>query len=243
MEKQLQSLFQSSPSCRAFLQPDQYLIDGTEKAIWIPDLEDVSRPERPSGLAERIRAHGADRFCVGAFGIISGYRCLNELLPLAQAQPDVRFVVAGRMLEETVAPEFMSLLQDGALPNLLLIPGFIPTEKELNDAIAASDAVFIDGKSYPVQSGVVCKAVEMGRCILTPQSNSWTNDFVLEWGVGIIYESRHDSLAEAWGRWKSDGGEARCLAASSFIRNPDAVAACFDRVSYELTKDWERPTS
>jgi len=144
--------------------------------------------------------------------------------------------VAGNVFEETVEPELRPLLRERALPNLLVVPGFIETEEELNDAIAAVDAVFIDGKSYPVQSGIVCKAVELGRCILTPVSNSWTNDFVMEWQVGIVYESRHDSLAEAWARWKAAGGEARCRAASSFVRDPVAVAACFDRLSNELTR-------
>jgi len=212
------------------------MIDGAEKAIWIPDLEDVSRPENRSELYKRIRAHGKGRFCVGAFGMITGIRCLNELLPLAQAQPDLRFVVAGKVMEETVAPELRPLLQEGALPNLLVLPGFIPTEEELNDAIAAADAVFIDGKKYPVQSGIVCKAIEAGRCVLTPRSNSWTNDFVLEWGAGIIYNSRSDPLAEAWARWKVNGGEERSRAASCFVRDPATVAACFDRVSSELSK-------
>jgi hypothetical protein len=160
------------------------------------------------------------------------------LLPLAQAQPDIRFVVAGKVVEETVAPELLAILHEGALPNLLVLPGFIPTEEELNDAIAAADAVFIDGKGYPMQSGVVLKGVEAGRCILSPRSNSWTNDFVLEWCVGILYESRIEPLAEAWARWKADGGEARSRAASAFMRNPAALAACFDRVSDELKKEW-----
>lgn len=239
LEAKLLELFRASPSCRAFLQPDVYLNDGVEKAIWIPDLENIALPAQSTVRAGRIRAHAAGSFCVGAFGILVGRRCVDELVRLARAQPEVRFVLAGRIVEDSVDPDLRPLLRDGALPNLLVLPEFIPSEEELNDAIAATDAVFIDGRNYPVQSGIVCKAVHAGRCILTPRSNSWTCDFVLEWRAGIVYEATSDPLAEAWARWKSDGGEARSRAASLAVRDPRKVAACFDLVANELIKGWE----
>jgi hypothetical protein len=242
MEGKLLELFRSTPSCRAFMQPDRYL-NGVEKAIWIPDIENVVFPTRSTTRAERIRFHAGGRFCVGAFGILTGKRCLDELLRLARAQPDVRFVAAGRVVEESVSPELRPLLRDGSLGNLLVLPEFIPTEEELNDAIRATDAVFIDGAGYPVQSGIVCKAVHAGCCILTPRSNSWTCDFVLERGTGIVYESRADPIAEAWERWKSDGGEARSRAASEALRDPRDVAACFDDVTNELTREMDATTA
>ncbi len=234
-ERRLLQLFHSAPSCRGFMQPDAYLNDAVDKAFWIPDVENVALPPQRTELAKRIESHASGRFCVGAFGILSGPRCLDELLLLAREQVGVRFVLAGRIPEDTVASHLRPLLREGALPNLLVVQGFIPTEEELNAAIQASDAVFIDGQNYPVQSGIVCKAIHLGRCILTPRSNSWTCDFVTEWQAGIVYESRADGIAEAWTRWKLEGGEARSRAASAAVRDPLAVAACFDGVTNELT--------
>jgi hypothetical protein len=240
MERRLVELLQGSPSCRAFLQPDGYLTRVPGKAVPLPDLEDVSRPPRPTALAERIRAHAGGRLCLGAFGLLTGFRVLDELLPLAKAQPDVRFVMAGKIDADSVAPELRPLLAEGALPNLLAVPGFIATEEELNEAIAATDAVFIDGARYPVHSAIACKAVEFGVGVVTPRSNSWTEDFIRDRGVGIVYDSRTDDLAGAWGRWKADGGEARCRAASAWMRDDAGMAACFDRVAGALTSGFER---
>jgi glycosyltransferase involved in cell wall biosynthesis len=239
MEARLLELFGATASCRAFLQFDAYVNDGLEKAIWVPDLEDLSLPARPTERYERIRAHAGDRPCVGAFGFLSGYRCLDELLPLARAHPELRFALAGQLWEETVAEPLRPLLRPGALENLLVLPGFMESEEELNDAVRAADAIFIDGARYPTQSGVVSKAVELGKCVVTPQANSWVCDFVREHGVGVVYERVDDPIAEALARWKADGGEARSRAASAAVRDPRGVAACFDRLVAELAKGWE----
>ncbi len=243
LERQLQALFDGSPAFRAFVHPDAYVAARFPKGIVVPDIEDVGLPPAVTERARRIRAHAGGRFSVGAFGMISGYRCLDELLPLAQVQPEVRFVVAGKIAMPTVAPELRHLLEPGALPNLLVLPGFIPTEEELNEAIAAVDALFVDGRRYPVQSGIVVKGVHFGRCVLTPRSCSWTSDFVAEHGVGITYADRTEALADAFARWRADGGEARSRRASAAVRNPRDVAASFDRLVRELQRGGEAPVT
>ena len=231
MERRLVEFFTRSRSCKAFMQADGYVGKSLEKAHWVPDIENVELPASPTDLALRIREHAAGRFCIGALGILSGYRCIDELLPLALAHPEIRFVLAGKVYEQTVRADLLPLLRDRTPGNVLFIPGFIDGELALNSAIDAIDAIFVDGSRYPVQSGIVCRAIHFGKCVVTPDSNSWSSDLIREWDVGINYTSIQDNIEDSWRQWRQHGGPERARNASLHLRNPGAVAACFDSVS------------
>lgn len=234
LERELVELVAGDPACKAILQPDGYLRDVPEKALWVPGIEDFGLPERPGAPATTIRERRRDTLAVGAFGNLYGRRVVDELLRLARVQPDVQFVLAGKLSPETVDPELRPLLADGALPNLLVVPGFIEGEENLNAAITEVDAVFIDGTNYPVQSGVVSKAIHFGKWVVTPASNSWTSDLVADRGVGISYESREAPLVDAWAQWKRSGGPERAREASASITNPHLIARAFDELAARL---------
>ena len=234
MERRLVEFFTNSRTCRAFMQADGFVGMSLEKAHWVPDIEVIDLPSEPTDLALKIREHAAGRLCIGAVGILAGYRCIDELLPLALAHPDVRFVLAGKLYEHTVRPDLLELLRERTPGNILFIPGFIEGERELNGAVDAIDAIFVDGSRYPVQSGIVCRAIHFGKCVLTPDSNSWSSDLIREWGVGINYVSVHDDIEDSWRQWRKDGGPERARSASLHLRDPDAVGACFDSVSERL---------
>jgi hypothetical protein len=160
---------------------------------------------------------------------------VDELLRLAQAQQDVRFVLAGKLTLDTVHPGLRPLLADAVLPNLIVIPGFIDGEENLNAAIDAVDAVFIDGANYPVQSGIVCKALHFGKWIVTSDGDSWTRDIVAEYGVGIAYPSRDAPLAAEWEHWTRTEGPARSRHASADLTDPRKVADAFDAIVERLS--------
>jgi hypothetical protein len=234
MERRLVEFFVKSGSCKVFLQADGYVGKSLAKAQWVPDIENVDLPPDRTALARRIRDHAAGRFCIGAVGILAGYRCIDEILPLALAHPEIRFVLAGKVYEQTVRPDLLPILQERTPSNVLFVPGFIDGETELNAAIDTIDAIFVDGSRYPVQSGIVCRAIHFGKCIVTPDSNSWSSDLIREWGVGINYPSIQDDIEDRWRQWRNDGGPGRARKASLHLRNPDAVAKCFDSVSARL---------
>jgi glycosyltransferase involved in cell wall biosynthesis len=218
------------------MQADRYVADDDERAIWVPDLENVALPscgEKPGRVAA-IERHRGDTFSVGCFGFLTGPRCLNEILLLAQRHPDVRFVIAGKLFIDSVDEALRPLLENRATGNILVLSGFIEDDRELNAAINAVDAVFIDGRSYPVQSTVVCRAAHFGKCIVTPQSNSWTADFIRDTGAGIEYDSVDDDMAALWSRWRESGGAERSRCASAQTRDPAATRASFDSIANRL---------
>lgn len=233
-ELQVLERLRASAACCGFLQPDGYVGGEYDQAIWIPDLESVALPGAPTDRETSIQAYRDGKFCVGCFGLLTGFRCLDEVLLLAREQPGLRFVLAGKIFPKSVDPALRPLLEPGATENILILPGFIEDDAHLNAAINAVDAVFIDGKNYPVQSGIVCRAVHFGKCLLTPQSDSWTNDFIQQWGVGIRYEARNGLLAGEWERWVQSGGPERSRSASAATRNAASVSACFDRITARL---------
>lgn len=233
-ERALVDFLRTSKSCKAFMHFDGYIGSGLEKAHWVPDIENIELPPLPTPLSLRIQEHIRGHFSMGAFGIIAGYRCVEEILTLALAHPEIRFVLAGKVYEPTIRADQLAALQKQTLPNVLFVPGFIDGEKELNAAINATDATFIDGSRYPVQSGIVSKAIHFGKCIVTPDSNSWTSDLIREWGVGMSYKSAQDDFVGSWRQWLQDDGPSRSRKASIHLRSPSAVTKCFDAVSERL---------
>ena len=233
-ERRVLELADASPTCRAIVHPDGYLRETPGNTVWVPGIDDFSLPATIGEPAMTISARKRSELSVGAFGHLYGRRCVDELLRLAKVQPDVQFVLAGKLLPETVDAELRPLLDEGALPNLLVVPGFIESEENLNAAIAAVDAVFIDGRNYPVQSGVISKAIRFGKCVLTPHSDAWTSDLIADRGVGLAYHSRDTPLLDAWRQWKESGGPDSARGASAELTNPRVIAAAFERIVERL---------
>lgn len=172
--------------------------------------------------------------CVGCFGFLTGPRCLNKIVRLSRRHRDVRFVIAGTIVFDSVDEALRPLLENGASGNILVLSGFIEDDREMNAAINAVDAVLIDGRSYPVQSTVVCRAAHFGKCIVTPRSHSWTTDFIRDTGAGFEYDSVDDDMAALWSRWRESGGAERSRCASAQTRDPAATRAAFDAITNRL---------
>jgi len=89
-EGELQVFCENHPDCAALLTVDyQVIASGLGKALPLPPQEEMDLPVDMASnpIVSAIGRHGAGRFCVGAFGILTGPRCLNELLRLAQLHP------------------------------------------------------------------------------------------------------------------------------------------------------------
>jgi glycosyltransferase involved in cell wall biosynthesis len=233
-ERKLLEIVDNDDSCIGFLQPDFYLRDRHEKNVWITDVEVITSCTEETSLLTSIREFAAETLCVGVFGMLHGYRCVDEVLLLAREQPEVRFVIAGKIFDENIRKDLLGDLKPGCRHNLLVSSGFIESEIELNAAIGSVDAVFLDGRNYPVQSGIVCRALHFGKWILSSDGDSWTNDVIAEGGVGFTYTARKSDLIQIWEEWKTKGGEDRSRAYSMRLRDPGTVAACFDEITDRL---------
>lgn len=237
-EQRLLQIAQASRSFRGLLQADPYITHLCPHAIWVPDQENVALPTSQEliGRVTAIRDFRQSRFTVGCFGLLTGDRCINEALRLAIANPDTAFVFAGKFLSETVDSKLLSKAHSGGITNVLVLPGFIADDAELNAVINSVDAIFIDGAHYPVQSTIVCRALHFGKCIVTPHSCSWTSDLVAERAVGIAYTAEQPALTPLWETWMQAGGPSKSRLASAATRDSYALARCFDLITARLTQ-------
>jgi hypothetical protein len=238
-EEELAQLCSTHPDCAALLVPDNFMISPEDpKTIWIPGYENVELlPEGEAAQAAGVRAirsHAAGHFCVGSFGMLGGGRAVDEILRLTRIHPAVRFVLAGKIAVESVQEDLRPRLDADRPPNLLVIPSFFATDGEMNAAMNSVDAVLLDGSHYPVHSGIVSRGLAFGKCILTPESNSWTADVIRAYGAGLAYADRESDLAAAWRAWRESGGEQRSRAAAAALMGEDAIAASFDRLAAQL---------
>lgn len=233
-EHELLQLVESDNTCKGFFQPDFYLRNNHNKAVWITDIENIELVHQETELARRIRDFRQDKLCVGAFGMLTGNRCVNEMVLLARDQPEIRFILAGRLMSNTFRQDLAEDLLGDNLKNLMVLPGFIKSDEELNAAISAVDVIFIDSRNYPVQSGIVTKGMHFGKWVLSSPGNSWTNDLIEQEGVGYIYSDRSTDIIAAWMDWKERNGEAISRGYSEKVRDPAMVAACFDELTRRL---------
>jgi len=235
-EHETLQIVESSHNCRGFFQADHFLKNIPNKAVWLPDLENIELLNTRSELVTKIQAFRSDTFTVGVFGILAGPRCLHALVELAREHPNIRFVLVGKLLSKRINKSATQFLEENPHRNLFLHAGFIEKEEELNSAIDCVDAVLIDGSHYPQHSGVVSKAIYMGKCILSPDSNSWTCELIKAEGVGIAYESAKLDLLKEWKIWHSNNGPQRSRETSRQLRRLDSVKASFDTITHQLTK-------
>lgn len=233
-ERMLLDLVEKNVSCRAFFQPDQYLNGRRPKSVWVTDLEDMECTEMRTPLLDSMSTFAEGTLCIGVFGMLHGNRCVDEVLALAREHPDVRFVLAGKIFVEGVRTDLRPDLEPGARENLLVWPSFIESNGELNAAIRAVNGLFIDGRRYPVQSGIVCRGLHFGKWILSSAGDSWTTDVIHDGAVGLAYRDRSEDFVGHWMSWKDSGGEERSRAYSRRLRDPETVASCFDRMASRL---------
>jgi len=233
-EIELIKTFRGDGAYCGFLQPDNFLDEYHNESIWLPFCEPISLPETPTAQSIAVAKHAAGRRAIGFIGFLTGFRGLDEFLVLARDNPQTAFVAAGPLVRESVAPDKRHLLDAGALPNLLLIEGFIDEQEVLSSVVNAVDAVFIDGRAYPVHSSIVCRALRLGKAVVTTTSDSWTADLVKRWGVGVQYRSPCHEISAALDAWRSGTEGDICRAAADRLSDSAALEKCFDEVTHRL---------
>jgi hypothetical protein len=217
--------------CAVVLTGDQFILGpGLPKALWVNCPEDYRLPETAPSELDQLKQLSAGRPIIASVGILSGPRCVNEMLRLAKANPSLFFLLAGRLHKDSVEPDLAPLLEDRKPENLLIISGFL-AQLTHNALVNACDALFVNGPSHPVHSSVSGKALYYGKFLLTPESNSWTCDAIKKWDVGLAYNGSEMNFTEAWQRWKTNGGVERSREAGRKLMNPESVKSCFDQVS------------
>ncbi len=166
--------------------------------------------------------------------MLIGDRCVNELLRLAEIHREIQFLLAGKLVMDSIPQELQPRLVAETPANLLLQEGFLD-EKTLNSVIQAADAVLIDGANYPVHSSIATKALFFGKYLLTPDSNSWMRDVIQTWKTGMAYKSRDTDLVSAWREWQASGGPDNSRRAAAALMDEKELSKRFSELTRALT--------
>jgi hypothetical protein len=235
-DAELLKLLNSISQCVRMLWWDHFAISRKHSnVLWIPGRTQLQLASTQPPLVERIRAHAGDRFLIGSPGILTGPRGVNEMVRLAGRHPDIRFVLAGKLVRESVDPDLLSKLDAARPANLMLAEGYLD-EPQLNAVVKAADAFFIDGAAHPQHTSIAIKALFFGKCLLTTESNSWMRDVIQKWDAGVVYTNRDMDLTAAWQQWRSSGGPDNALRAAEALASERDIAACFDELTRVLTE-------
>jgi hypothetical protein len=236
-DAKLKSLVESRKDCAVILCWDSFrFADNPPKRIWIPSIEHLTLPEKQPEETVVLASRAAGRPVISGLGILSGIRCVDEMLRLTRNHPDVFFLLAGKPYRESVNPELAPMLDAKTPENLMVIPKFLP-EALLNSLVLASDGLFVDGMNYPVHSSVACKALHFGKFLVSRESNSWTCDAIRKFDAGLIYKNGEEPrFTDFCNKWKATSGRERSLRAAKVFMGEDAINKFFDKASSALAE-------
>ena len=241
LENRILSLVTSFDNFKGYFELDHYIPKPHPLAVPLLDLESVDLLESPTPLLRQLQQFSKSTFTIGAFGNLSGSRCLDAIMPLVNENPNINFALIGKIRDKALATETAQLLK-GTLPrNLFTHTEFINDERELNALITAVDAIFIDGSNYPQHSGIVIKAIYFSKSIISPKANAWVCDLIQQRGVGFTYAEPSSELLKHWNVWNKNDGLNKSSETAKKLRNPASLAKCFDLMTTQLRSTSNRP--
>jgi hypothetical protein len=138
---------------------------------YLPDIADVSLPERMTPLAKQILDRAANRKIVFMGGSIGKQKNLArwfELITLAGTK-DWFFVQIGRLNHNNLLPEDQLALEhivNHPPENLWIQPEYLADERQFNEVISLSDVVFAVYRDFARSSNMLSKAAYFEKPIL-----------------------------------------------------------------------------
>jgi len=229
-EARLREIVEKSLFCRLFVQPDPYINSRIPRSVWVPDIENVSLPSTQSAEFREIQKFIGESRSVGSFGFLTAERCVTKMIELSKLYPQIKFVLSGKLAKKHISPPDLDYINNGDSQNFLLFDRYCESEENFNELITSVDSVFIDGSNYPLQSGVIMKAIHFGKHVLTTEGNSWTQDFIEEHGVGHVLNERLEGLEDHWEEWAHEIGPQGNKAVSERLTSQILVRRQFDKM-------------
>lgn len=220
LEARLNRTIHQDPSCLGILVWDENAAAQFHpKCIYLPDVEVLLRDDLYSGPANHPPV-------LGSVGQLWGYRSMNLLAEIFEAEPEVRGFAAG-----TIFPKSYSKLAKQMIKRrgdrFCLEQGFVPDDESLHRAICRMDAFVLDSRSYKAPSGLAIRAMAAGRPIVTIDSDSWITRHVKSNGVGVFWQKGRDSLGADLRAWFENGGPARSKALATKLSDQAGMEAAF----------------
>lgn len=220
LEVRLEKTIENDSSCSGILVWDENAAAQFHpKCIYLPDVEVLLRDDSYSGPANHPPV-------LGSVGQLWGYRSMNLLAEILEAESEVRGFAAG-----TIFPKSYSKLAKQMInrrgDRFCLEQGFIPDDESLHQAICRMDAFVLDSRSYKAPSGLAIRAMAAGRPVVTVERDSWIARHVKSNGVGVFWQKGLGSLEKDLRAWFESGGPARSIALAAKLSDQAGMEAAF----------------
>jgi hypothetical protein len=203
----------ASKSCKNILTWDPGILSQSDYEInfhFLPDFQRTTINLDPHPLLPYEQ--GGYALKVGLVGQLYPYRGLQNIYWLAKHNPNVLFYLIGKR------SDFYSGIRNlyetylwwrvNRLKNSRIIEGYIDSDNELNQYISELDVIYLDTRSYPGPSGIVCKARCLGKPVLITSSNSALLDIYKGDPALIVIKNRTRRVSDIVPK---DRAESNCV--------------------------------
>jgi hypothetical protein len=203
----------ASKSCKNILTWDPGILSQSDYEInfhFLPDFQRTTINLDPHPLLPYEQ--GGFALKVGLVGQLYPYRGLQNIYWLAKHNSNVLFYLIGKR------SDFYSGIRNlyetylwwrvNRLKNSRIIEGYIDSDNELNQYISELDVIYLDTRSYPGPSGIVCKARCLGKRVLITSSNSALLDIYKGDPALIVIKNRTRRVSDILPK---DRAESNCV--------------------------------
>ena len=220
LEVRLKRTIDQDHSCSGILVWDENAAAQFQpKCIYLPDVEVLLRDDSYSGPANHSPV-------LGSVGQLWGYRSMNLLAEIIEAERGVRGFAAGAVFPKSYSKLAKQMIKRQG-DRFCLEQGFVPDDESLHQAICRMDAFVLDSRSYKAPSGLAIRAMAAGRPIVTIDSDSWITRHVKSNGVGVFWQKGRSSLQADLREWFENGGPARSKALAAKLSDQAGMEAAF----------------
>jgi hypothetical protein len=170
-------MVQASKSCKNILTWDPGILAQSDYQInfhFLPDYQSTTINLDAQPLLPKEQVGYVLK--VGLVGQLYPYRGLQNIYKLAKRNSNVIFYLIGKRSDFYSGIRYLYenylWWRVERLKNSRIIEGYVDSDNQLNQYINELDAIYLDTKSYPNPSGIVCKARCLGKRVLITSSNS-----------------------------------------------------------------------
>ncbi|WP_237228584.1 hypothetical protein [Rubinisphaera sp. JC750] len=191
---------------------------GISKAHWIPDVSPTDLPDIEPPFCDEVRQFAKGRKIVLLYGHINRRKRLPELVELFETTPpnDACLVVVGKLNLDAFSPQTRTrieqLIRNGH-PRILIRPGYIERECDLNAIVNLADTLFAYYGTYSLSSNVLYKAAAFNKPVIVANAGligmrlrqHSIGHFAEDDSVPALARTVTSTLATSYSRWDFKG--------------------------------------
>jgi hypothetical protein len=186
-----------SSGCVGLLSWDPRVLQIRCSKIKIGILKDFQPSELTVPSQQLINTNPPNR--IGLFGQLFAYRGISMLADIATKNPDVHVYAVGRKVTTSIRADFRKesklWKRLKSLPNVTVLDKYIETDEELNFYLSKMDLICLDTRNYPVPSGIVTRARNLGVPVAISSRDSAILSIYAD-DPGVIVLESHENISQ-----------------------------------------------